>query len=491
MRSASELNNWSQVERIGLMRLKDAKKWKQLDEVRYLLVQAYHNKGAHEQALTLSSKIKDENVQRHERALTSHFIYNLSKEELKELNQLVSEDELVARALIFKLAGSNDVEDQYLSHYLFQEYAFTDSLFAQPIPATKEHKEIYNIAVLLPFEFDKRNSGRAKFIKMAKGMTLAKDSLAEAGMKTNLLFFDTKRDSSEVMSILNNLNTHDLDLIIGPIYPENITQVDEYARKRGVQCVNPLRTKQVDDSLLSNTVFYKGQAKDLGASLSRYAVDSLEGGDVVILTTDAPRDSILATTYASGLLESGKFTPHLLFVKDDNTKEIKRTLHSVEYKGAISHVFSATKKRIVGSYLMTALEEEDIKKPAIVPFQWTKIQTNTFEQYQRHNVAFYSSIRLDRDSTNAGYQDFESRFKADMTISPISNHAAIGFDLVWGFRSLLESDGAYFYSHDTFSRVKGPVLGDLIYVEEGIGNRNVWLYELNELMELKNIYSCQ
>lgn len=491
MRSAAELKNWAQVERIGLARLKDAKRWKQIDEVRYLLVQAYHNKGSHDLALAMAKGIEDEGIRRHERALTSHFVYVLSKVELKELNQLVSEDELVARALVFKLAGSTEVEDQYLSHYLFQEYSFTDSLFAKPEPATKEHKEIYNVAVMLPFEFDKRSNGRTRFIEMAKGMVLAQDSLAVDGMKTALTFYDTKRDSAEVVSILSNLNNIDLDLIIGPIYPENTMLVDEYSRGRGIQAINPLQTKCVEDSLLSNTMFYKGQAKDLGRAMAQYAIDSLEAGDVLILTTNAPQDSILAVTYASELARTKKFKTHILYVTDENARSIQKRLHSIEYSGSISHVFSATKKKIVGSYLMTALEQEDIKKPAFAPFQWTKIATNTFEQYQRHNVAFYSSVTMDRDSVNISYSNFKNRFKADMSIRPITDHAAIGFDLMWGFRSLLESDGAYFYSHDDFSEVNTPVLGQLKYTKDGLGNNNIWLYRLNEQMKLEKIYSCQ
>lgn len=116
-------------------------------------------------------------------------------------------------------------------------------------------KESYNVVILLPFSFDKNKWTRAKCppigdcpyypntltsMNMYNGMLMALDSISKAGANLNIFTFDTAKDTSKVNAILRKDEVKNADIIIGPLFPNELKPVTVFAKKNKIQHIIPV-----------------------------------------------------------------------------------------------------------------------------------------------------------------------------------------------------------------------------------------------------------
>lgn len=80
----------------------------------------------------------------------------------------------------------------------------------------------------------------ARFLSFYKGMLLALEELKQSGYKVALNVLDTKNNAAQVRRIVESDTLRNADIIIGPVYPQNITIVSDYAASRRITMVSPL-----------------------------------------------------------------------------------------------------------------------------------------------------------------------------------------------------------------------------------------------------------
>ena len=78
------------------------------------------------------------------------------------------------------------------------------------------------------------------FLHFYEGVLLAVDSLQRQGMNVELNVFDTNQDKHVVDSLIQLDVFRELDLIIGPVYPEIQSSVANFAYKNRIPMVSPL-----------------------------------------------------------------------------------------------------------------------------------------------------------------------------------------------------------------------------------------------------------
>lgn len=127
-------------------------------------------------------------------------------------------------------------------------------------------KPVFNIVLMLPFEADKSEEEmleaeiitgeksnvkpvRAEkpetvksniFFDFYQGFLIAVDSIKADGVSLNLSVFDTKKDFTELNTILSKKELEDCNLIIGPAYPEAIKPASDFAKAKEIMMVSPL-----------------------------------------------------------------------------------------------------------------------------------------------------------------------------------------------------------------------------------------------------------
>ncbi|HKJ40546.1 MAG TPA: LysM peptidoglycan-binding domain-containing protein [Sunxiuqinia sp.] len=81
------------------------------------------------------------------------------------------------------------------------------------------------------------------FMHFYEGVLLAVDSLQTAGMKINLHVYDTNQDKAVVDSLIHLDEFQQMDLIIGPVFPNLQGPVANFAYENHIPMVSPLSSK--------------------------------------------------------------------------------------------------------------------------------------------------------------------------------------------------------------------------------------------------------
>ena len=119
---------------------------------------------------------------------------------------------------------------------------------AKPSAHTAEE---FRIAMLLPLNLsqndtliitDTLKTEYFRFYEFLEGAYLAVDSLRLAGMNITMEVFDTERDPLSVRRIIESGKLNDADLIIGPVFPNEIEPVSAFSAARRIPMVSPLST---------------------------------------------------------------------------------------------------------------------------------------------------------------------------------------------------------------------------------------------------------
>ena len=119
-----------------------------------------------------------------------------------------------------------------------------------------------NVAVLLPFYFNENAtrsetdpSGRVResrrpddwiypgsidFIEMYEGILLATDTLRSLGLDINLYIHDIQADTVALSRLIRAGDLRNMNLIIGPVYSNNLRIATEYARNFDIPVVSPV-----------------------------------------------------------------------------------------------------------------------------------------------------------------------------------------------------------------------------------------------------------
>jgi hypothetical protein len=100
------------------------------------------------------------------------------------------------------------------------------------------------IAFLLPFTNEnKQNANTERFTEFYRGALLALEDVKTQGFTANIQTFDTGFGTSSFYRILSEKFFEDVDLIVGPAYPEQVSVVAAFAKKHKIVQVVPFTSK--------------------------------------------------------------------------------------------------------------------------------------------------------------------------------------------------------------------------------------------------------
>jgi len=235
------------------------------------------------QTLTDTIKISDQylyhEVKSKETIYSLVRVYHISEELLYDLNPFLSDGLKVGQILkIPKVHGAEDgfvfedITAQVKDTVVYErrnQLAYSDSIvFSQCDSLRRKQVNPFNVAVLLPLyiehseqefyidsskvnEFGKKiyeTIYRApnyiypraiNYVEFYEGILLAVDSLKKQGFSVNLHVFDTDGDTNKVNEILRQPKMKNLDLIIGPVYSNEVEIVSNFSLKHRIKMVSP------------------------------------------------------------------------------------------------------------------------------------------------------------------------------------------------------------------------------------------------------------
>lgn len=343
------------------------------------------------------------------------------------------------------------------------------------LPAGTENVT-YNVALLLPFfaqynteelaipvdtvseegtyvPTQKLQSFRGRnFAEFYEGFLLAVDSLKSTGLSLNLQVYDTERDTMKVKKIMRDLSSVQSDLIIGPVYTEDVNIAGRLARYKEVNLISPLSNRSGLVSQNSRIFQVIPSRQEESKCMADYISGFKKGSIVLIRGTDSIslRDSWLFKKNLLENLPADSLGRPLAFHDYQLNDSLMTKLDKVlsQHDENIIIIFSESEpdvSRLVSNlYRMSSLYP--VMLFGLPEWQsWKTIELNYFHSLNLHLISpfyvDYNNPKIDHFLNKCrivyGYEPYE-------TTSRGYNFCMLGYDLGIYFLSALKQYGKDF-----------------------------------------------
>jgi len=169
-----------------------------------------------------------------------------------------------------------------------------------------KEKDEYSIAILLPFFLDK-GTGYSQNIsdlstEFYMGAKIAIDSLEKIGLKAKFYVFDTKNDSTSIKSILNKSEFLNMDMVIGPLFPDKMGMVAKFCRQQKTKFVCPVASNS--DILKDNPYVYAAIPSDITLieGAAKYLLNRTSREQIVLVKPTLEKDIVLYDKFRAAFL---------------------------------------------------------------------------------------------------------------------------------------------------------------------------------------------
>ncbi|MBR7115572.1 MAG: LysM peptidoglycan-binding domain-containing protein, partial [Alistipes sp.] len=167
--------------------------------------------------------------------------FGLSEEEFAQLNDL--KDGLKAGAIV-RVPRAKAEEEQ-------TQEAVAEEIVHRPVADVAFHSlpkdERLDVALMLPMSINDRPN--ASYVEFYQGFLLGMETLKEqGGGEAKLTVYNTGHDQLKVGEIVSSTLFEGTDLIVGPVYEDELAPVVRYAEQNSVPVVSPLATLEAVQS---------------------------------------------------------------------------------------------------------------------------------------------------------------------------------------------------------------------------------------------------
>jgi LysM repeat protein/ABC-type branched-subunit amino acid transport system substrate-binding protein len=429
-------------------------------------------------------------VKEQETLYSISFVYGLSVSDIVDNNEFLRDG--LKTGQVLKIPAAPDKS---------KELVQVDSVPAViPCIPSSDDQAIYNVALLLPFfsqmineemgapldtiaeegtyvPLQRQQGLRGKsFAEFYEGFLLAVDSMKNTGFSVNLHIYDTERDTMKTKKIVRDLSLIQPDLIIGPIYSEDVRIAGRLARYSEINLVSPLSSRTSLVGQNTRIIQVIPSKEDEYKSLANY-ISHLNKGQIFLLRGTDSVSMRGAWLFRKHLQEhmpldvnNNPLVFHNYTLNDSLLTNISKVLTQQDENVVI--VFSESEPDV--SRLMTKLYMMSSLYPIMVfgmpSWQmWKTIELNYFHHLQLHLISpFYI------DYNNAEVKQFLEKCRKTYGYEPYEtsamgyNFCMLGYDVGYYFLSALRQYGKDF-QQCMGSMETHLLLAPYRFAQEGLG----------------------
>lgn len=439
--------------------------WEQLHEVQLWLARIYFEDKRFNQGIYVLKNITDKRLQdKKERMIKFH---------LKEVDDifLISElfdahpnNKLIAHRFAELLAQQPlEEQDRELLTTIINEFNFDPEEFDAGIITKTEFKDTYKVAVMLPFVYeslspDLRRKKNQFVLDIYNGIRMAADSLQQKGINIDVVAYDTKRDVNTTRDILQKDELKTMDLIIGPLFPDPLKEVQQFSFENKINMLNPLSNNPGVIGKNPFSFLFKPTYTTMGKAMAEFAASEVKNPYGIILYGESESDLILANAYKetferdsfqivlmekiySGgerrVLDILTSTGRKLKESGDEKKEGEMTIPL----DSIGSIFVASDEGLIITRVLSAIET---RRDSILVFgseKWLDIKAIDYDALERLGVAMTAPTFFDYNKE--WFRKFRRRYVKIHKIVP-SEFAVLGYDIMMFAGTVLNEHGKYF-----------------------------------------------
>ncbi len=371
--------------------------------------------------------------------------FGIAQAELEQLNPALKDG--FKSGMIIKIPSKESADDNISKNTDVQLNSEKQKPNDKSADATKvsytSQDKTFNIGIFLPFCQNLNDSANivqrtASFLEFYSGVLLATEKITEAGMKVKLYTYDTYQDNKVVEKLVKNPEFLSLDLIIGPVYPENQKIVAELSAKNHIPMISPLSS---DSRFVSTTPGYyqinPGKKLRL-TSTADYIASKFAGQNIIVLNHGANSgDEKLIIERIKQKLGSGKV--HQYNIWGGGTADLEAQL-----KTETENIIVLTEGNEANvSVAMTRLNTiSKSNKITVVGLQeYTKMQSIDIEHL--HNTRLHYLAPYFVDYGNHKVNTFIEKYRAAYNSEP-TQYSFQGYDIALHFMASLAMSGKNF-----------------------------------------------
>lgn len=288
---------------------------------------------------------------------------------------------------------------------------FSQTIAAQPPTVKREYK----IALVLPFHSNATGNPLTEvMLDYYEGFKMGVRNLESEGLNLKLYVFDCEKDSESLHTIFRHPDMKKMDVIIGPIYNNNLNYAETFCNKHNILLVSPLKFYQAKEKKSRILNFFVPDSLRC-ISIAEKTVQFFPGFKYVIVNDNSTESQAQAVfikqriyeithkmprtiIYSSGKLASSVYGDSTILISTVVSKEAKPVLEK-----AI--------KYMAHSYIMAQMN-------------WHNSSQSTFEIDEPRII--YPEVNFVSHSDTDATQ-FRNRFFEDYYGEP-SKYAFIGYD---------------------------------------------------------------
>ena len=312
-------------------------------------------------------------------------------------------------------------------------YLNNNSLQVEKVKADPEKEQLY------------KNSER--IFEFYEGVLLAVKEMQQKGKSVNLHVYDTENNFATTDRILNNPELKNMDLIIGPLYTDNVVRAARFSTENQIALVSPFAQK--NDLLPNNPYLYQfspSTATSIAQTADYFA--ELSNATVIVVHNGSAAEVDMTKLYRNNLTRS--------YFSDRNVPDM--IFKEINYKsGGIARVqeaMSATNTNVllipsndevfitnVVNQLATVVKTNKYKVVLFGSQSWEKYINIDVEFLQSMNFCYRSNSFTDYNNTAVKLfvSEFRDRFNTEPGIYGFS-----GYDIAKCFITKLYKHGKYF-----------------------------------------------
>lgn len=299
-------------------------------------------------------------------------------------------------------------------------------------------KTNYKIAILLPFFLEKGENNSDYISTLATefymGAKLAIDSLEKMGLEAQVFVYDSKTDTISIKKILEKPEFAIMDLVFGPLSPDNVDVVAKWCKLNKVRMVCPVA---VNISVIKNNQFvYNAVPSDatLMKGLAEFTLNNNSKDQVIVIKSTNEKDLVMyesfRNTFSTSIFVGSR--PKLIEATMDNYLSFMR-------KGVNNILVFPTNDKSLALKFMNNLSTSTNKFNDENIFVYGTKEWMNFDDVKPHyknkyNFHFASpnDLNYKYPKTEILHRKYRSTYNADMT-----KMAVQGFDVLFYFTSSL------------------------------------------------------
>ncbi|WP_167852108.1 ABC transporter substrate-binding protein [Hymenobacter elongatus] len=462
--AATRAKRWSEAEQMLNLLRNEYPSWPNLAEAFFLQAQVSFELGEADNALKMLGQLPAGRLETEREAMKTVYLPRIKdKLVFQSLLPRYPQDAALARAYADKLVASGwyTDADKALLDQLITQFSLDRTRYTPRPKAAR--KSSYNVAVLLPFEFNDpswEKQRKNQFVTdLYAGMRLAQDSLQREGHPVQLFSYDTGADTLQLKQVLALPELASMDMIIGPVYKSGSKILARYAQQKQIVCINPL--SQDADLVLDNGWHYlfEPSMTTQARQAAQFAISRFTSRTAVVLHEDTKDEAAFGQAYKTAYEALGGKVLQLRRINSDVEESIGAGFAGLDLK-TVGHLVVASDHRKAGPYTLGVLQSQGARLPLLTYASWLENNRVSLGQLDSRDIFFIHPKYLDKAAP--GVRRFRQLYIQRQNLPP-SVFAFTGFELLYYFASQLHLHGPGFQQNLAAS---GPVSGSAF---QGIG----------------------